>query len=87
MDFIKYDNGLMVPLDAHLKAGGKLPEVKEPTVHDLQLKELTAADIPEATKKLIAAEFIRLQRLHPNWKPSKMARKAGEKYNVKFEFE
>lgn len=43
--------------------------------------------ISPETKKLIAAEFIRLQRLHPKWKPSKLARKAGEKYNVKFTFE
>jgi hypothetical protein len=53
----------------------------------LQGQELTTADIPEDTKKLIAAEFMRLKKLHPNWKPSKAARKAGEKYNVKFMFE
>jgi hypothetical protein len=53
----------------------------------LQGKELEVADIPEDTKKLIAAEYMRLKRLHPNWKPSKAARKAGEKYNVKFMFE
>jgi hypothetical protein len=53
----------------------------------LQEQELTAADLPEDTKKLIAAEYKRLKRLHPTWKPSKAARKAGEKYNVKFMFE
>lgn len=52
----------------------------------LQGKELEVADIPADTKKLIAAEYVRLKRLHPNWKPSKAARKAGEKYSVKFDF-
>lgn len=52
-----------------------------------QQSELESSiDISDATKKFIAAEYARLCRLHPNWKVSKAMRKAGEKYNVKFEF-
>jgi hypothetical protein len=50
--------------------------------------QLTAMEsllgISAETKKLIAAEYMRLIRLHPKWKNSKAMRKAGEKYNVKF---
>jgi hypothetical protein len=56
------------------------------TPKDLQAEELNAANIPANTKKLIATEYMRLRGLHPKWKPSKAARKAGEKYNVKFDF-
>lgn len=54
---------------------------------DPQAEAIELTNIPEATKRLIAAEYMRLRRLHPNWKLSKTARKAGEKYSVKFEFE
>jgi hypothetical protein len=71
------------PLPIH-----ETPEQKEKAkAWHLQGQELTVADIPEDTKKLIATEYFRLKRLHPNWKPSKAERKAGEKYNVKFMFE
>lgn len=64
------------------------PELKEKQNNrELQAKELDAANIPDDTKKLIAAEYMRLCRLHPKWKNSKTMRKAGEKYSIKFEFE
>jgi hypothetical protein len=51
-----------------------------------QLAEMeNALAIPAETKKLIAAEYLRLIQLHPKWKNSKAMRKAGEKYNVKFD--
>ncbi len=51
---------------------------------DPQMKELELADMPADTKKLIAAEYMRLRKRHANWKVSKAMRKAGEKYSVKF---
>jgi hypothetical protein len=54
---------------------------------DMQANELQAADIPAETKRLIAIEYDRLCKQHPNWKAHRLMRKAGEKYNVKFEFE
>ena len=54
---------------------------------DPQAEALEIAEMPADTKKLIAAEYLRLRRIHPKWKLSKTMRKAGEKYNVKFEFE
>ena len=60
------------------------PPKKEP---DPQAEALELSDMPANTKKLIAAEYMRLRRIHPKWKVSKAMRKAGEKYNVKFEFE
>jgi hypothetical protein len=54
---------------------------------ELTLKDMGVANIPDATKKLIAAEYMRLCRKHPNWKAHKAMRKAGEKYSVKFTFD
>ena len=83
-------NSLCCPIIPEYNLGCDGKQIKkEPKEEswDLQEEEFKAADIPEVTKKLIAAEFLRLKRLRPTWKPSKAARKAGEKYNVKFVFE
>jgi hypothetical protein len=67
--------------------GKPIPKEPKPNNRDLQLKELEAAtDIPEEKRKLIADEFMRLGKKYPTWKAHKLIRKAGEKYNVKFEF-
>jgi hypothetical protein len=66
---------------------GKPKETAKPSNRQLQAKELEAANIPDDKKKLIAAEYMRLCKLHPNWKAHRAMRKAGEKYNVKFDFE
>lgn len=54
---------------------------------DPQLKELVTADLPADLKKKIAMEYWRLKVAHPNWKVHKAMKRAGEKFNVKFEFE
>ena len=53
----------------------------------LQGKGLEAANIPDDIKQKIAAEYWRLCKLHPAWKAHRAMRKAGEKFNIKFEFE
>jgi hypothetical protein len=77
-----------------LKNFDDVPVVTKPVVEiekekegDFHLKQLDASGISADTKKLIASEYMRLRRLHPGWKVLKAMRKAGEKYNVKFEFE
>jgi hypothetical protein len=70
---------------------GVLPKPQAEIVEeakDNQLKEIgTAADLPIELKRKITIEYMRLRQIHPGWKPKKLARKAGEKYNVKFEFQ
>ncbi len=54
---------------------------------DNQLSEIqSASDIPEEKRRLIAIEFARLRKKYPKWKGHKIARRAGEKYGVKFNF-
>jgi hypothetical protein len=76
---------VMVPIVNY----NKLPieQHQKDNARELTRKDLNAADIPADKKKLIAAEYMRLCRKHPNWKAHKAMRKAGEKYNVKFTFE
>lgn len=67
--------------------GKPIPKEPKQNNRELQAKELEAANIPEETKRKIATEYMRLCRQHPDWKAHRLMRKAGEKYNVKFEFE
>ena len=67
--------------------GKPIPKEPKQNNRELQAKDLDAASIPDATKKLIAAEYKRLCKQHPSWKAHRLMRKAGEKYNVKFVFE
>jgi hypothetical protein len=62
------------------------PVAPKENYHEQATKDLEASSIPDDLKKLIAAEYVRLRGLHPEWKIYKAMRKAGEKYNVKFEF-
>jgi hypothetical protein len=49
-------------------------------------EELSLATLPADLKKKVANEFARLCALHPGWKKHRGMRKAGEKYNLNFEF-
>lgn len=63
-------------------------EVSKPIAPvDPQLNELATANLPADLKKKIAIEYWKLKLAHPNWKVHKAMKRAGEKYNVKFEFE
>lgn len=55
--------------------------------NDPQLNELATANLPAELKRKIAAEYFKLKLNHPNWKVYKAMKKAGEKHNVKFDFE
>ena len=55
-------------------------------VTEKQLKCLVDAGLDPVTTDRIATEFLRLCRIHPDWRRVKAMRKAGEKYGVEFKF-
>lgn len=51
-----------------------------------QLEELNKSGLTKELKDKISQRFMMLAMKNPTWKISRALRKAGEFYNVKFEF-
>lgn len=64
-----------------------LSKVTSEKIEQLQENALQLSDIPANVKTKIAQEYKQLCIKHPLWKKHRAMRKAGEAFNIKFEFE